>query len=924
MRCVAALDVDSLISGVASKDRAPTAHHASRRHIALAPFRSVPAPRLATDGGMSSGRAGWNESEAEGVFLDTSVALEEDTYNAMTSSDAIPEDVKSDEIKAAKISFSKTTKVFKKTLSASDTFKPDLLDLDDITPSFAGEDAGVIMGDSISASSNSLLPIDPALWIQTTSPSAQDDAVVGDGDLTERKPEEFLNMYWLDATEVHGVLYLFGKVAVTENNITRYVSCCVAVNGCERNLFVLAKPTGELKADGSAVRAGLAEVHQELTRILVPSVIPRSEGSAFRCKKVRRKYAFEHKDIPREETEYLKVVYSARYSVPSTAQCNGTQCIERIFGTTSSALELFILKRQLLGPCWITIRNPKTISDPISWCKIELGIENPKYVTKCKDPPAVPPLAAMCISLKTAVNPVTHTHEVIAISCLTHTSIDIEADTEMTPKCFRRFTLVRPLGPSCGVAYTQTFPHDLQAELLRAGGTISTLPNERALLNTFFQRLGVEDPDILASHNLFGFEFDVIINRAVAHKLAGNSWSKLGRLRRSMIPKSISDRDFCAGRVLCDTYKSAKEFLRETTYSLSHLAYSQLGSDRKEVDPVDVPKYFSCSLDIIKLLLHTVNDAWLVMKLMIKLQVIPLTKQLTNYSGNLWSRTMRGARAERIEYLLLHEFHTAKYVLPEKKPMENNKKNASKVHAHQGGDGEEDEGKVGGVSRSRAKAAYAGGLVLEPKKGLYDTYVLLLDFNSLYPSIIQEYNLCFTTINWTNYMEDAAAVAAKAIAAAKKKPALLNDDDADANEEDAEDADTALITNSLPPLPDSSAANGILPRVIRNLVEKRKQVKSLLKKEQDPVKKQVYDIRQKALKLTANSMYGCLGFTFSRFYARPIAALVTAMGREALQRTVTLATNQVSHTLKHYVIHLFLRFSLYYLLIFSFIFMYLA
>ena len=75
---------------------------------------------------------------------------------------------------------------------------------------------------------------------------------------------------------------------------------------------------------------------------------------------------------------------------------------------------------------------------------------------------------------------------------------------------------------------------------------------------------------------------------------------------------------------------------------------------------------------------------------------------------------------------------------------------------------------------------------------------------------------------------------------------------------------------------------GILPSEIRVLVERRRQVKQLMKTASSPEQYQQYDIRQKALKLTANSMYGCLGFSNSRFYARPLAAIVTGKGREVM------------------------------------------
>nr|CAD7257851.1 unnamed protein product [Timema shepardi] len=90
-------------------------------------------------------------------------------------------------------------------------------------------------------------------------------------------------------------------------------------------------------------------------------------------------------------------------------------------------------------------------------------------------------------------------------------------------------------------------------------------------------------------------------------------------------------------------------------------------------------------------------------------------------------------------------------------------------------------------------------------------------------------------------------------------------------------------------LPEPGMEPGVLPTEIRKLVESRREVKKLMKSPDiSPELCLQYNIRQTALKLTANSMYGCLGFPSSRFYAKSLAAMVTAKGREILINTKDL------------------------------------
>lgn len=192
---------------------------------------------------------------------------------------------------------------------------------------------------------------------------------------------------------------------------------------------------------------------------------------------------------------------------------------------------------------------------------------------------------------------------------------------------------------------------------------------------------------------------------------------------------------------------------------------------RQDIDQDDTTLYFdaetSSPTKLLEFVQHCELDAWFNMAIASKVQILPLTRQLTNLAGNSWfvfflerfsallyltshnvnrNKTLNGGRAERNEYILLHEFHKLKYICPDKSWGKKSAAAAVKPEVVEEADTGAPEGQQAAKGKNNKKDKYKGGLVLEPKRGLWDKIVLVMDFNSLYPSIIQEYNIDFTTI----------------------------------------------------------------------------------------------------------------------------------------------------------------------------------
>jgi DNA polymerase alpha subunit A len=687
-------------------------------------------------------------------------------------------------------------------------------------------------------------PVDASSWNDVTnklnvmSSPAPQTAGVG-----KMKPEQALEedgslrFFWIDYTEINGSLCLFGKVK--DKSTGGYASCFVKIDNIFRELYFLPREHRHVRGVATDQEVEMSDVYEE-----VDSIMTRNRVTMHKIKPCTRKYAFELPDVPKE-ADYLQLLYGYD-KMPLSSDLTG-ETFSRVFGTNTSLFEQFVLGKNVMGPCWLKIDAADCGAiHNASWCKLEVLVPKPNNVSVLSNSDGLdaPPMTLMSLSMRTTFNSKDNKQEILMVSAMIYDNFSLTDTTPIDEMQCKSFTIMRPNGSA--------YPTGFQTEAEKLKGNFMLKKTEKELLSLLMAMFQRYDPDVLVGHRLDDVDYSVLLNRLRENKTPG--WHRIGRVKRSDWPKNLgkgggsffAEKQLASGRLLCDLANDLGKSLMTKcqSWSLEEMCQLVLNKRREELDNEAALKSWATTKEgLLNYVKHCQADAYFIAAISMKVQMLPLTKVLTNLAGNSWARTLSGTRAERNEYILLHEFHKNQYICPDKQWG----KGKIKVE-EEAGEGEE------GVD-AKKKDKFKGGLVFEPEKGLYDKFILVMDFNSLYPSIIQEYNICFTTVERSDLAEDE---------------------------------------DKVPEVPSGNQDQGILPRLIATLVSRRREVKKLMKaKDATPDQLATWDIKQLALKLTANSMYGCLGYTKSRFYARPLAMLTTYKGREILRRTKDMAEEKM-------------------------------
>lgn len=368
------------------------------------------------------------------------------------------------------------------------------------------------------------------------------------------------------------------------------------------------------------------------------------------------------------------------------------------------------------------------------------------------------------------------------------------------------------------------------------------------------------DPDILTGYEVHGGSWGYLIERARL-KYEYNLCDEFSRMKSQSHGRFGKDNDKwgfnntstirVTGRHMINIWRAMRSELNLLQYTMENVVFHLLHRRIPHFTWADLTRWYTSQKprDLARIINYYISRVQLDLEILEQNELIPRTSEQARLLGvDFFSVFSRGSQF-KVESLMFRIAKPENFLLvsPSRK-------------------------QVGGQN-----ALECLPLVMEPQSAFYNSPLLVLDFQSLYPSVMIAYNYCYSTflgrvVNWrgTNKM---------GFTEFKRQQRLLE-----------------LLKDHINIAPNGimytkpEIRKSLLAKMLSEILETRVMVKSGMKIDKDDKALQrLLNNRQLALKLIANVTYGYTSASFSgRMPCSEIADSIVQTGRETLEKAIAL------------------------------------
>ena len=365
------------------------------------------------------------------------------------------------------------------------------------------------------------------------------------------------------------------------------------------------------------------------------------------------------------------------------------------------------------------------------------------------------------------------------------------------------------------------------------GCIIKSYDTEREMLMAFKEYLMEKDIDIITGWNIFGFDLEYIMKRAVMTGCDQTFYemSKMKNHSCELVYKKLSssalgDNDLkilpMPGRFIFDLFHEVKKGYKLDSYKLDNVSKLYLGDNKIDMPPKEMFARF-VEEDPVKLrevAEYCIKDTLLPHRLLSKLSILVNLLEMAKATWVPLCYLVERGQQIKVFSLLTKKAREMGFMVPT-------------------------------ISWGQYSAeGYEGATVLDAQKGAYYTPITALDFEGLYPSIMMAHNLCYSSMVMDSKYENIPGITYETFGFYK-------------------------FAQDVPSL---------LPSILLELKQFRKQAKKDMAQSTGALK-EMYNGKQLAYKVSMNSVYGFTGASKGMLPCVQIASTVTLKGRSMIDET---------------------------------------